>query len=249
MVFDRYTKPKARREWRLLIVDGHGSHLTMRFLDWCKANRILVAAFPPLSTHRLQPLDVFLFSPLATYYSQELDRWIHNCQGLVSITKRHFWKLFWVAYNKAFTKNNINSGWKKTGLHPFNPDIVLNQHPKKSEKLPSPSKSSSTTLLPVEPTDTKGIRKLLDDMVLYNTCEGQKLRSTVWALTGRAIRAEGEIKGMAIALKDKRNKGKGQGKGLMDELRAEGKSKFLFLSPKKIARAKELKQIESRQNK
>ena len=78
-------------------------------------------------------------------------------------------------------------------------------------------------------------------MILHNTCEGQKLQSTVWALTGRAIRAEGEIKRMAIALKDKRNKGKGRGKGLMDELRAEGKSKFLFLSPKKIARAKELK--------
>ena len=135
----------------------------MRFLDWCKANRILVVAFPPHSTHRLQPLDVSLFSPLATYYSQELNRWIHNCQGLISITKRHFWKLFWVAYNKAFTENNINNGWKKTGLHPFNPNIVLNQLPKKSEKLPSPSKSSSTTFLPVEPTDTKGIRKLLDD--------------------------------------------------------------------------------------
>jgi hypothetical protein len=46
---------------------------------------------------------------------------------------------------------------------------------------------------------------------------------------------------MAIALKDKKNKGKGRGKGLMDELRAEGESNFLFLSPKKIARAKELK--------
>jgi hypothetical protein len=78
-------------------------------------------------------------------------------------------------------------------------------------------------------------------MIPRNIREGQKLRSTVWALTGRAIRAEGEIKGMAITLKDKKNKGKGRGKGLMDELRAEGKSNFLFLSPKKIARAKELK--------
>jgi hypothetical protein len=28
-VFDRYTKKKARRSYRLLIIDGHGSHLTM----------------------------------------------------------------------------------------------------------------------------------------------------------------------------------------------------------------------------
>jgi hypothetical protein len=34
-VFDRYTKPKARLKYRLLIVDGHGSHLTQEFLEYC----------------------------------------------------------------------------------------------------------------------------------------------------------------------------------------------------------------------
>ena len=46
---------------------------------------------------------------------------------------------------------------------------------------------------------------------------------------------------MAIVLKNKKNKGEGWGKGLMDVLQAEDESNFLFLSPKKIARAKELK--------
>jgi hypothetical protein len=34
-VFDQYTKTKTRngRDWRLLFVDGHNSHLNMRFLD------------------------------------------------------------------------------------------------------------------------------------------------------------------------------------------------------------------------
>jgi hypothetical protein len=30
-VFDRYTKVKARQSYRLLILDGHGSHVTMDF--------------------------------------------------------------------------------------------------------------------------------------------------------------------------------------------------------------------------
>jgi hypothetical protein len=34
-VFDRYTKPKARLRYRLLIVDGHGSHLTREFIEYC----------------------------------------------------------------------------------------------------------------------------------------------------------------------------------------------------------------------
>ena len=73
-VFDRCTKEKARRgrSWRLLILDGHGSHLTKDFLDYCEAHRIYVAVFPPHSTHSLQPLDVVCFKPLSSNYSSAL---------------------------------------------------------------------------------------------------------------------------------------------------------------------------------
>jgi hypothetical protein len=83
-VFDRYTKAKARRSWRLLILDGHGSHVTMDFLNYCNQNRILVMVFPPHSTHTLQPLDVVMFKPLLTAYSNALTKHLHNAQGLVS---------------------------------------------------------------------------------------------------------------------------------------------------------------------
>jgi transposase-like protein len=52
-VFDRYTKAKAKRDYRLLILDGHGSHLTMDFIDYCDRHRILLAILPPHSTHTL----------------------------------------------------------------------------------------------------------------------------------------------------------------------------------------------------
>ena len=68
-VFDRYTKEKARRKYQLLIVDGHGSHLTKKFLEYCHQNRIIVAILPPHSTQTLQPLDVVCFKPLSSYYS------------------------------------------------------------------------------------------------------------------------------------------------------------------------------------
>jgi hypothetical protein len=68
-LFDPQISDKAKRDWRLLILDGHGSHYTLDFLEWCHKRRILVAIYPPHSTHRLQPLDVSLFRPLATYYS------------------------------------------------------------------------------------------------------------------------------------------------------------------------------------
>jgi hypothetical protein len=39
-VFERFTKQKARRSYRLLILDGHGSHLTTDFIDFCDGNRV-----------------------------------------------------------------------------------------------------------------------------------------------------------------------------------------------------------------
>jgi len=77
-VFDRSTKLKAGRSYRLLILDGHGSHVTMDFIEYCDNHRILLCIFAPHSTHTLQPLDVVMFKPLSC---QRLDlychQWIH----------------------------------------------------------------------------------------------------------------------------------------------------------------------------
>jgi hypothetical protein len=124
-LFHEQTVNKAGRDRRLLILDGHGSHCTLSFLEWCRSNRILVAVFPPHSTHRLQPLDVSLFGPLATYYSQSLDAHSRLSQGLASVTKRDFFKNFYLAFDSVFTEANIRSGWIKTGIEPFNPNQVL----------------------------------------------------------------------------------------------------------------------------
>jgi hypothetical protein len=121
-LFHKQTLNKARRDCRLLILDSHGSHCTLSFLEWCQSNRILVAVFSPHSTHRLQPLDVSLFRPLASCYSQSLDAHSRLSQGLASVTKRDFSKNFYSAFDKAFTEANIRSGWFKTRIEPSDPD-------------------------------------------------------------------------------------------------------------------------------
>ena len=84
-IFDRETN-KARRAWRLLFLDGHGSHLTLRFIDCYDKNRILLAFYPPHSTHTLQPLDVALFRPLSQAYSNKLS-------SLVQLLRRARWQI------------------------------------------------------------------------------------------------------------------------------------------------------------
>jgi hypothetical protein len=96
-VFQRYTKKKVQRRQRLLMMDGHGSHLTMKFIDYCDKHKIQLCIYPPHSTQTLQPLDVVMFKPMSTNYSQKLTQHLYNAQGLLPIKKADFFRLFWAA--------------------------------------------------------------------------------------------------------------------------------------------------------
>jgi hypothetical protein len=125
-VFNPLTKDKARRKWRLLIMDGHGSHITMDFLSYCAEERILVLIYPPHSTHTLQPLDVVCFSPLATNYTTALAIHLHSSQGLTPFQKGDFFKILWEAWTQTFTGKLILRSFEAVGIAPLNPNVILN---------------------------------------------------------------------------------------------------------------------------
>jgi hypothetical protein len=125
-VYDRCTKKKAQygRDWRLLIVDGHGSHLTMNFINYCDEHRILLAIMPPHSTHTLQLLDVVMFKPLSTAYSSALTTHLHKSQGLVPIKKGDFFPLFWEAWVASFRKQLVEKSFSATGIWPMEREVI-----------------------------------------------------------------------------------------------------------------------------
>ena len=59
--FDLKTYKKKKERWRMLVIDGHGSHLTREFIDYCYDHDISPFLLPPHSTHLLQPLDIGVF--------------------------------------------------------------------------------------------------------------------------------------------------------------------------------------------
>ena len=97
----------------------------MKFIEYCDAHKILLAIFSPHSIYTLQPLDVSLFSLLARAYSDEIEKFLHDCQRFYKLSKRDFFRMFWVAWHKAITEKNILSGWKKVSLIPWEPENVL----------------------------------------------------------------------------------------------------------------------------
>jgi len=59
-VYDPISGQCCPNETRLLILDGHVSHINYKFLKYCEQNDIIVLCLAAHSTHLLQPLDVVL---------------------------------------------------------------------------------------------------------------------------------------------------------------------------------------------
>ena len=247
-LFHEQTVSKAGRDWRLLILDGHGSHCTLRFLEWCRSHKILVAILPPHSTHRLQPLDVSLFGPLATYYSQELDAHSRLSQGLTGYTKRDFFRNFYSAFDSAFIEANIKSGWLKTGIEPFNPDQVLKIFGERrrdcteaSRVESAPSRHSSSCL--DTPSAQRTIRRIVNEAVAERDAETEKiirkLGGACITLSAKLRLAEDREKGYVEALNVEKKKRK-RGQPFTEELRADEGVGALFFSHSKVQRAREL---------
>jgi hypothetical protein len=117
-VFDRCTKEKARRrrDYRLLIVDGHGSYVTKDFIDYCHAHHIILGVLPPHSTHMLQPLDIVMFKRLSSTYTKALTTLLQCSLELVPIHKGDFFLLFWEFWKPSFTKPLVLKPFEVTSI-------------------------------------------------------------------------------------------------------------------------------------
>ena len=59
--FQKQTVRKVKGVWRMLIFDGHSSHLIDEFIYYCWQHSIVAFLLPSHSTHLLQPLDIGIF--------------------------------------------------------------------------------------------------------------------------------------------------------------------------------------------
>lgn len=71
--FERHTASRTQAAYRLLIVDGHSSHATPEFDQYCTEHKIVTLCMPAHSSHLLQPLDVGCFSLLKHAYGVEIQ--------------------------------------------------------------------------------------------------------------------------------------------------------------------------------
>ena len=140
----------------LLILDGHGSHLTPQFDEICCQNDIIPICMPAHSSHLLQPLDVGCFSPLKRAYGRLVENKARL--GFNHIDKIDFLEAYPQARVTAFKVESIKNSFAATGLLPFNPERVLGQL-NIQLKTPTPPGSRSTNSMPKTPHNLKQLEK------------------------------------------------------------------------------------------
>lgn len=118
-------EPNTRRTTsthRILILDGHGSHLTVEFHEFCKEHDIIMLCMPPHSSHLLQPLDIAVFAPVKVEYGSQISQLLIPA---ANITKHEFIAAYAIARRIRMTPSTIAAGWRAAGLIPIDVQRVL----------------------------------------------------------------------------------------------------------------------------
>jgi hypothetical protein len=125
----------------LLLIDGHSSHLTSKFIARCMDASIDLTDLPPHTSHRLPPLDIGIFGPLKRNLTKHLERRLRNDSR--RIQRVEWMEAFIKARQDSFRVPSIESSFRSARLYPFEPSVVL-------DKLDPPTPSPPTTPPPMD---------------------------------------------------------------------------------------------------
>lgn len=133
-VFIPYARAKHESGSTVILqLDGHKSHTTYQFASMCAKNSIELVLSPSHTTHRLQPCDVAVFSPLANAYKKVISD--ASMKG-TRINKRTLPSLYARARTEAYKPGTIKTAFRKAGIWPLDRNII-------EDKAYEPSKNTS----------------------------------------------------------------------------------------------------------
>ncbi|KIK45040.1 hypothetical protein CY34DRAFT_802009 [Suillus luteus UH-Slu-Lm8-n1] len=118
----------------VLNMDGHNSHETDAIKVIAYDHGVIIIAFPSKTTHKLQPLDVGVFSSVQR-------KWISHCdKRLAEGIKMNRYNFIpeYMSIRHVITPALVQKAFQRTGIHPLNPDVF-------TDKDFAPSQATSTT--------------------------------------------------------------------------------------------------------
>ena len=173
-VFEPATREKAAGKPRLLLCDGHESHISSEFAFFCIEHNIYLHLLLPHSSHLLQPLDVGVFGPLKKAISARLDRLLRV--GITRLERREWVERYIEARDISITENNIRGGWRGSGLVPLNRTRVTHSLPAvimRPTTPPAPSNQDSIfdTVINTGTSPDTTVLRSTNALIRQKTCE------------------------------------------------------------------------------
>ncbi|KAF2858479.1 hypothetical protein K470DRAFT_272416 [Piedraia hortae CBS 480.64] len=158
-----------------------------------------------------------------------------------TMTKRSFFDIFWPAFEKAFTKENVLSAWRKTGIFPFDPEVVLSKLPaarpvaaQSSEELSTSKRQLRLKVGKISRRADPETRKVLQEL-------SQSALNTAARLTLAEHRCFNLEKSLALERRMRKRKSR-----LMEQVRGmEGYGGALFVVTGVLQKVRELEQQQA----
>ncbi|KAK2575359.1 hypothetical protein KPH14_000832 [Odynerus spinipes] len=166
--FIKHAKP-TEQDPVLLLLENHSSHINIEVVTKAKENHVTMLSFPPHCSHNLQLLDVGVYGPFKNYLSRCQTAWmssnpgktmkIYDIPGIVKDSLP-------LALNPA----NIMSGFRASGIWPYNPNIFqdvdfapsyVTDRPNPNEREDTPSDPGSLNIQEPSPGPSNASNELI----------------------------------------------------------------------------------------
>ena len=130
----------------LLLLDGHSSHYCPDTIRLAAKERVILFTLPPNTTHLSQLLDKGCFGPLKIAWREICHEFMTENPGK-TVTRYQFSALLHKAWMRSMTIANITSGFRVTGIYPFNREVFsfLDDHSEETTL----SKDSGLAFIPL----------------------------------------------------------------------------------------------------
>ncbi|KAJ8870150.1 hypothetical protein PR048_029162 [Dryococelus australis] len=120
--FVEQVRPRPERKV-LLIFGKHEPQKCIKTLDFAKENNVLFLSFPHHTTHKMQPLDIAVYGPLKLCFEQAICTFQKNHPGRI-VNQYDVAILKYADENSFASAKNAVSGFRSSGIWPYNPHIL-----------------------------------------------------------------------------------------------------------------------------
>lgn len=127
---------------KLLIYDGHLSHISIQLIQLAISHNVTILKLPPHTSHILQPLDISVFRGLKSIWDQYLTGWARKNIGR-RLSKSEFTNVLGKTWRNFDWASKLKSRFKKTGIFNIDNPLRVNRnalpqssyHPEKMKRL------------------------------------------------------------------------------------------------------------------